>query len=58
MLSHTNSFLQPYDFSDALSLSLDERFNVCLERVEERYRQNGLAWWEDILMVPPAGASP
>ena len=55
--SHTNSFLKPYDFSAALSLSPAERCKICVERVEERYRRNGLGWWEDTPMVPPVGAS-
>lgn len=55
--SHTTSFLEPYDFSAALSLSPDERFRICVEHVEEQYNINGLGWWEDVPMVPPSGAS-
>ncbi len=56
--SYTRSFLKPYDFNAALSLSPTERYKTCVERVEEEYKRNGLGWWENIPMVPPVGASP
>lgn len=55
--SHTKSFLKPYNFNDALSLSPDERCQICVERIEEEYTRNGLGCWEEVPMVPPIGAT-
>ena len=39
--SYTTTLLESYDFTDALALTLEERFNSCIKRIENFHRQIG-----------------
>jgi hypothetical protein len=46
----TNQIIEPFDFTDALKLSLDERMRTCVSEVEKRLSDQGLL---EIFGVPP-----
>lgn len=49
--SHTRTFLEPYDFNQALEITVAERFQICIDRVE-KYFENA-----DDPLVMPDGAT-
>jgi hypothetical protein len=52
-----DDLIPPYDFTEAISLSLDERFRRCIDRARELHQLWGLEEDDIVPPVPADGAS-
>ncbi len=57
MTHHTNNVVPQYDFSDAVALTVDERFARSLDSARRLVAENGYQKISDFPCVPESGAS-
>ena len=57
MTTHTNQIVQPYDFSQALSLSVPQRFARSLDRARSIIAANGYQRFSHFPCVPEVGGT-
>lgn len=57
MALHSNTVIQPYDFSEAQPLSVSERFSRSLEKARERVAENEYQTASKFPCVPTFGAT-
>lgn len=57
MATHTNKIVKPYDFAEAMTLTVSQRITRSLEKARERVAQNGYQRFSDFPCVPTDGAT-
>lgn len=54
---YTNEVVEPYDFSEALTLDIDERFRRCIEKAKDLVTENGYQEIRDFPCLPITGGT-
>lgn len=56
-MPYTTSFLDSYNFDAAFRLTVEERFQVCIDHVDKRHRESGYSNLARVVPIPPSGLS-
>ncbi len=57
MAEHTARIVPPFDFTEALALSVSERFTRCIDRARKLLAENGYQEISDFPCIPDIGAT-